>query len=157
MESRIVAEVGGLAVAEHGTLVLLVDRGTGPLATRAFVIGVLALVVGGYGAVALTLAATGSATLPWWIGAIFLIVGVVFGGAVIAVVSRIRDARARPLGSYRPDAVFDRARRVYLDAGGAGVARTPSGTRILKRGNPFNGGIGDLHTVLIGLLFGYPR
>jgi hypothetical protein len=34
--------------------------------------------------VALTLAATGSATLPWWIGAIFLIVGVVFGGAVIA-------------------------------------------------------------------------
>jgi hypothetical protein len=47
VESRIVAEVGGLAVAEHGTLVLLVDRGTGPLATRAFVIGVLALVVGG--------------------------------------------------------------------------------------------------------------
>src|ERR1700710_823859 len=135
VEPRIVAEVG-----------------TGPLATRAFVIGALALVCGGYGAVALTLAATGGATLPWRIGAIFLIVGVVFGGAVFAVVSRIRDARARPLGSYRPDAVFDWARRVYFDAGGAAVARTRSGTRILKRGNPFNGGIGDLHTVLIRLL-----
>jgi hypothetical protein len=47
VESRIVADVGGLEIAEHGPLVLLVDRGTGPLVTRAFVIGVLALVVGG--------------------------------------------------------------------------------------------------------------
>jgi hypothetical protein len=35
-EPRIVAEVGGLAVAEQGPLIVVVDRGTGPWATVAF-------------------------------------------------------------------------------------------------------------------------
>jgi hypothetical protein len=175
-EPRIIVEVGGLAVAERGPLVVLVDRGTGALATLAFVTGVSALVFGGFGVVALTLAATGRAPLPWWLGALFLLVGVAFACAALAVVSRIRAARTRPLGTYRPVAVFDRARRVLIDADGAVVAPldririhtrtqltssspalvvdTPGGTRILKRGNPFNGGVGDLQGVLNRLLFG---
>ena len=76
MEPRIVAEVGGLAVAEQGPLVVVVDRGTGPWATVAFALGVLTLVFGGFGAVTLALAATGEAALPWWLSAIFLLVGV---------------------------------------------------------------------------------
>ena len=46
-EPRIVADVGGLAVAEQGPLVVVVDRGTGPLATVSFVLGVVALVPAG--------------------------------------------------------------------------------------------------------------
>jgi hypothetical protein len=34
---------------------------------------------------------------------------------------------------------------------------TPSGTRILKRGNPFNGGVGNLADVLTAVVFGRPR
>jgi len=178
-EPRIIAEVGGLAVAERGPLVLLVDRGTGRWATLAFVVGVLAVVFGGFGAVALMLAANDHAPLAWWLGATFLSVGVAAAGAAFVVVGRIRAEKARPLGDYRPVAVFDRARRVFVDADGrvvapldqvrlhrrtqlassspALVASTPNGARILKRGNPFNGGIGQLDVVLTGLLFGSPR
>jgi hypothetical protein len=59
-EPRILAEVGGLAVAEQGPLIVVMDRGTGALATVAFVLGVLALVPGGFGAVTL------APTAPWW-------------------------------------------------------------------------------------------
>jgi hypothetical protein len=34
------------------------------------------------------------------------------------------------------------------------VVVTPEGQRIIKRGNPFNGGIGDLETVLTAAIFG---
>ena len=82
----------------------------------------------------------------------------------------IHRSRRKPLAAYRPVAVFDRARRVYVDAGGAVVAPldrvwfqrdmqmmssspklvavTPHGARLLKRGNPFNGGLGNLDAVL---------
>lgn len=174
-EPSIVAEIGGLVVAEHGPLVIVVDRGTGPLATGAFVIGVLALVFGGFGAVALTV----QGSVPWWLCAIFLGVGIAFALVALAVVNRIRSARTRPLSDYRPVAVLDRARRVYADADGvvvaplddvrfqnrtqfassspALVAVTPGGTRILKRGNPFNGGIGNLDGILTAMVFGQPR
>ncbi len=179
VEPRIVAEVGGLAVAEQGPLVVVVDRGTGPWATVAFVLGVLALVFGGFGAVTLALAATGSAGVPWWLSAIFLMVGVVFAGATLGVARRIRGAKTKPLSGYRPVAVFDRARRVFVDADGTVlapldhvrfqtrsqltssspmlVAVTPSGTQILKRGNPFNGGLGNLEDVLTAAVFGTTR
>jgi hypothetical protein len=177
-EPRILAEIGGLAVAEQGPLVLVVDRGTGPWATVAFVLGVVALVIGGFGAVALSLSAAKNAPLPWWLGAIFLVVGVACAGAVIGVVARIRGARAKPLSDYLPVAVFDRANRVFLDANVVVapldqtrfqrrtqmtssspmlVAVTPGGTRILKRGNPFNGGIGNLDEVLTSVVFGQAR
>jgi hypothetical protein len=83
------------------------------------------------------------------------------------------------LTDYRPVAVFDRARRVFVDADGAVVAPldhvrfqsqtqvassspmlvvvTPSGARTLKRGNPFNGGLGDLEAVLSAAVFGPQR
>jgi hypothetical protein len=100
-------------------------------------------------------------------------------GPLIVVVDRIRGAKARPLTGYRPVAIFDRAARVFVDANGAVVgpldhvqfqsrtqlassapmlvAATPTGTRILKRGNPFNGGLGDLEAVLTAAVFGPTR
>jgi membrane protein implicated in regulation of membrane protease activity len=164
-----------LAVAERGPLIVVVDRGTGALATTAFVLAVVALVIGGFGAATLVL----SAAVPWWLGTAFLFVGVVFAVGVRIVVGRVRRARARPLSGYRPVAVFDRAHRIYVDADGtvvspldqvrferrgqatssspALVVVTPGGTRILKRGNPFNGGIGNLDAVLTAAVFGRAR
>ena len=112
-----------LAVAEQGPLVVVVDRGTGPLATVAFVLGVLALVFGGFGAATLALTATGAN-------------GPAAGGSArsscsSALALRRRGARrrrpdperrARPLSGYRPVATFDRARRLYVDADGVVVA-----------------------------------
>jgi hypothetical protein len=178
-EPRILAEVGGLAVAEQGPLIVVVDRGAGPLATVAFVLGVFALVLGGFGAVTLALSATGGAALPWWLSAIFLLVGITFAGAAFGVIGRIRGAKAKPLGGYRPVAIFDRAHRVFVDADGVVVARidqvrflrrtqltssspmlvavTPGGALTLKRGNPFNGGLGNLEDVLTAAVFGTTR
>jgi hypothetical protein len=178
-EPRILAELGGLAVAEQGPLIVVVDRGTGPLATVAFVLGVFALVLGGFGAVTLALLATGGAALPWWLSAIFLLVGITFAGAAFGVIGRIRGAKAKPLGGYRPVAIFDRAHRVFVDADGVVVARldqvrflrrtqltssspmlvalTPGGALTLKRGNPFNGGLGNLEDVLTAAVFGTTR
>jgi hypothetical protein len=178
-EPQILAEVGGVAVAELGPLVVVVDRGTGPLATVAFVLGVLALVFGGFGAATLALTATGGTALPWWLSSIFLLVGLGLAGAALGVVGRIRSARARPLSGYRPVATFDRARRLYVDADGVVVAPleqvrfqsrtqltssspklvavTPDGVRTLKRGNPFNGGMGDLEAVLTAAVFAAAR
>jgi hypothetical protein len=178
-EPRILAEVGGVAVAELGPLVVVVDRGTGPLATIAFVLGVLAMVFGGFGAVTLALTATTGTALPWWLGSIFLLVGIGFAGAALGVVGRIRSARTRPLSGYRPVATFDRARRVYVDADGRVVAAldqvrfqsraqlasssrtlvamTPDGARVLKRGNPFSGGLGNLEAVLTAAVLAAAR
>jgi hypothetical protein len=174
-EPRVVAEHGGLVIAERGPLVIVVDRGTGSTATGAFVMGVLAVVVGGFGAVTLTV----PSNVPWWLGATFLGAGVAFAGITLAAIRRIRHTRTRPLNTYRPVAVFDRAHRVYADADGipvthldhvrfqtrtqfassspALVAVTPKGTRVLKRGNPFNGGIGIMDEVLTAVVFGQPR
>jgi hypothetical protein len=176
-EPRILAEVGGLAVAEQGPLVVVVDRGTGPWATFAFVLAVLALVFGGFGAV--TLAAADGAAVPWWLSSIFLLVGIGFAGAAFGVIGRIRSAKARPLSGYRPVAVFDRAQRVFVDGDGVVVAPldqvrfqsqsqvtssspmlvavTPAGSRTIKRGNPFNGGLGNLEAVLTAAVFATAR
>ena len=76
-------------------------------------------------------------------------------------------------------ATFDRARRLYVDADGVVVAPleqvrfqsrtqltssspmlvavTPDGARTLKRGNPFNGGLGDLEAVLTAAVFAAAR
>lgn len=178
-EPRVLAEVGGFAVVEQGPLIVVVDRGTGPLATVAFVLGVLALVPGGFGAVTLALSATDGAAVPWWVASIFLVVGIVFAGATFAVISRIRSAKTKPLSGYRPVATFDRAQRVFVDADGVAVAPldhvrferrtqltssspmlvavTPAGTVTLKRGNPFNGGLGNLQDVLTVAVFGGTR
>jgi hypothetical protein len=179
VEPQIIAEVGGLVVAEQGPLIVVVDRGTGPWATFAFVLGVLAAVFGLFGVVTLAFNAAGTATMPWPVSAAFLLVGLAFGGALAAVLARIRRAGTTPVSAYRPVAVFDRARRVFTDADGVVIAPldhvrfqrqsqltsssqmlvavTPAGKRIIKRGNPFNGGLGDLESVLTAALFGPPR
>jgi hypothetical protein len=176
VEPRILAEVGGLVVAEQGPLVVIVDRNTGPRATFAFILAVVALVFGGFGAVSLAFAAGGATSVPWWLSATFLGVGIGVGLGALAVVRRIRHCRATPVSGYRPVAVFDRARRVFTDGDGVVIAPldhvrfqrrtqlassspmlvvvTPEGQRIIKRGNPFNGGIGDLETVLTAAIFG---
>ncbi len=178
VEPRIIAETGGLVIAEWGPAVVVVDRGTGPLATVAFVLGVLAAVFGGFGGVTLVLATTSADSPPWPLGAALLVAGIVAAGGALAVAQRIRRDRAIPVSEYRPVAIFDRARRVYVDAAGAIVAPlhhvrfqretqltssssmlvavTPAGRRIIKRGNPFNGGLGNLDAVLTAAVFRPP-
>lgn len=172
-QHRVLADIGGTVVAEQGPLVVVIDRGTGPLATTAFVLGVLAAVFGGFGAVML---AIGRAQMPTWVSGLFLVAGFAFAAATLAAVRRIRADRARPLADYRPVALLDRARGVLADADGTVlapldqfrferrmqlgssspklVASTPNGDRILKRGNPFTGGIGNLDEVLTVVVHG---
>lgn len=178
-EPRIVAEIGGLAVVEQGSLVTIVDRGTGALATAAFVLTVVAVDFGGFGAVTLALTATNGTTLPRWLSTILLLVGVAVAGAVFGLVRQIRGATAKPVSGYRHVAIFDRGHRVFVDADGVVVAPldqvrldtrtqlassspmlvavTPAGGRIHKRGNPFNGGLGHLEAVLTAVEFAPPR
>ncbi|WP_179470695.1 hypothetical protein [Mycolicibacterium vinylchloridicum] len=167
---RIVREVGGLVIAEDGPLVLVVDRGNGPPAVLAFVSGVVALVVGGFGVV--SLAAIG----PVWLGTAFIAVGVAAAAIAAVAVRHIRRTRSLPVSHYRPVAVFDRATRVFRDADGTVVApldtvtfgrrmqigssspklvaQTPAGSYVLLRGNPFTGGLGDLDAVLTDVVHG---
>lgn len=178
-DPRVLADVGGIVVVERGALVVVVDRRTGSWATFAFVLGVLTTVFGLSGVATLGPAAMGDATVPWPIGAVALAVGLVFGTALSGAIAHIRRANRTPVEAYRPVAVFDRARRVLVDADGVAVcaldhvrsqrktqltssspmlvATTPVGTRIIKRGNPFNGGLGDLDAVLTTAVFGPPR
>lgn len=167
----IIAEQGGLVVAEQGPLVVVVDRGNGPAEITAFVLVIITLVFGMFGAVSVFSAAVGGmGTGSGIIGAVILAIGVVSGIAMVLTVKGIRNRRLRPLSAFTPVAVFDRTQRVYLD--GAGeiiapldqvrferqmqitssspklVAVTPWGTHVLKRGNPFGGGIGTLDRVL---------
>lgn len=179
-EPHIVREIGGLVIAEDGPLVLVIDRGNGPLAIMAFVTGVVALVFGGFGAVGLAAMATGhGGGLPAWLCATLLGVGLVSAGITGGVVRRIGASRLIPVNQYRPVAVFDRAARVYRDADGRPiapldavsfhrrmqmgssslklVAQTPDAAYTLVRGNPFIGGLGDLAAVLTTAVHGAPR
>lgn len=157
-------DTGGLVVTDDGRRVLVIDRGTGGLAILAFVLGVLTLAVGGFGLVALIAAAPSRA-----LGACFVAVGVVLAAATFLVVRRIRRHRARPLHECRPVAVLDRKLELFSYRGGALVqldqvrfarkfqigssspklvAVTTGGTRVLKRGNPFDGGVGAVDELL---------
>lgn len=115
----------------------------------------------------------------WWLSAASLAVGLGVGLGVLAVVRRIRDIRATPLSTYRPVAVFDRAQWVFTDGDGVVIAPldhvrfqrqtqltsssemlvavTPASKRIIQRGNPFNGGLGNLESVLTAAVFGPAR
>jgi hypothetical protein len=162
-EPQILADTGGLLVTDDGRRVLVIDRCTGGLTTLAFVLGVLMLVVGGFGLVVL-IAGTPSRALG-----VFLAVGLVFALATFLVVRKIRRRRSQPLHECRPVAVIDRKLGLFSYRGGALVqldqvrfarklqlgssspklvALTPGGTKVLKRGNPFDGGIGNVDEVL---------
>ena len=161
---RTLADTGGLVVTDDGRRVLVFDRCTGALTVLAFVLGVLTLVAGGFGDVALAAAVPSRA-----LGAAFLAGGLVFAAATYAVVRKIRHRRSQPLHECRPVAVIDRKLGLFSYGGGAVVpmdqvrfarrlqigssspklvAVTPGGTHVLKRGNPFDGGVGTVDELL---------
>ncbi len=180
-DRSILAEVGGGAVAEQGRWWWSSTAAPGrwPPLRSCWGSWPWYSVFGGFGAATLALTATGGTVLPWRLSAIFLLVGLGFAGAALGVVGRIRSARARPLSGYRPVAMFDRARRLFVDADDVVVApldqvrfqqpdtahlefpdagrgdtgRSPN----LKRGNPFNGGLGNLEAVLTAAVFAVAR
>jgi hypothetical protein len=134
--TRTLADIAGRVVTDDGRRVLVFDRCTGALTVLAFVLGLLTLVTGGYGAVALV---TGAPSGP--LGAALLAVGLVIAAATDAVVRKIRRRRGQPLHECRPVAVIDRKLGLFSYGGGAVV---PRGTHVLKRGSPFDGGIGNV-------------
>jgi len=161
-EPRILADTGGLVVTDDGRRVLVIDRRTGGLAMAVFVLGLLGVVIGGFGLVALF-------TLSGVLSASFLIAGVLFAAGAGFAFRVIRQRRSQPLHACRPVAVMDRKLGLFSYAGGAImpldqvrfqrrmqlgssspklVALVPGGVRVLKRGNPFDGGIGNVDEVL---------
>jgi len=169
-QTQILADTGGLVVTDDGRRVNVFDRCTGALAVLAFVLGIVALIVGGFGIVAL-IAGVPSTIL----GAIFVSVGVVFAAMSFAVVRKFRRRRTRPLHECRSVAVIDRKLGLFSYGGGAIVpldqvsfarrmqigssspklvAVTPGGTKVLKRGNPFDGGVGNVDEVLSAVVRG---
>jgi hypothetical protein len=169
-EPRVLADTGGLLVTDDGRRVLVIDRCTGGLTTSAFVLGVITLVVGGFGAVALATAMPSQV-----LGAVFVAVGLVFAALTFLVVRKIRRRRSQPLHECRPVAVIDRKLGLFTYRGGALVqlnqvrfarqmqigssspqlvAITPGGKHVLKRGNPFDGGIGNVDEILASTIRG---
>jgi hypothetical protein len=169
-ENRVLADTGGLVVTDDGRRVLVFDRRTGALATLAFVLGVLTLVVGGFGIVTLVAGTPSRA-----VGAGFAAVGAVFAVLTFVVVRKFRSRRTQPLHQCRPVAVLDRKLGLFSYGGGAIVpltevrfarsfqigssspklvALTPGGTKTLKRGNPFDGGVGTVDEILTAVVHG---
>ena len=169
-ETQVLADTGGLVVTDDGRRVLVFDRRTGALATVAFVLGVFTLVVGGFGIVALV-----SATPSRAVGAVFTAVGAVFAVLTFVVVRTFRRRRTQPLHQCRPVAVLDRKLGLFSYGGGAIVpltevrfarsfqigssspklvALTSGGTKTLKRGNPFDGGVGNVDEILTAVVHG---
>lgn len=170
-EPVVIAERGGVVVAERGSDILVVDRGNAVAEVTAFVLLVFALVFGGFGVVTICVAVLGKDTPPpLALAAAALVIGLSAGVGVFFAVQSIRDRRRRALSSFTPVAVFDRAAGIYRDGAGRPIAPldsvhferrlqvtssspklvaiTPSGTHILKRGNPFGGGVGELDRIL---------
>jgi uncharacterized membrane protein YuzA (DUF378 family) len=164
------ADTGGLVVTDDGRRVLVFDRGTGALSVLAFVLGVLSVVVGGFGLVAVVAGTPSTA-----VGVAFVVVGLVIAAGAYAAFRKFRRRRSRPLHECRPVAVIDRKLGIFSYGGGAIVplgqvrfarklqigssspklvAVTPGGTHVLKRGNPFDGGIGKVDEVLTAAVGG---
>ena len=129
------ADTGGLVVTDDGRRVLVFDRCTGALTVLA--------------------------------------VGLVLAAGVYAVLRKFRRRRGQPLHQCRPVAVIDRKLGIFSYGGGAIVplgqvrfarklqigssspklvAVTPGGTHVLKRGNPFDGGVGNVDEVLTAVV-----
>ncbi len=178
LEPVIITEQGGLVVAERGPVVVVIDRGNGPSQIITFVLVIVTLVFGGFGIVSLIDAAAGSmATQSALLGVVLLAIGIASGIGMFFTAKAIRDNRSRPLSTFTPVAVFDRGQRVYRDGAGELVAPldqvrferrmqltssspklvavTPWGTHLLKRGNPFGGGVGTLDQVLTAVVHGH--
>jgi hypothetical protein len=167
---RTLADTGGLVITDDGRRVLVFDRRTGVLGVLAFVLGVVTLVVVGYGSFALVAGFPSRA-----LGGVFLAVGLVIAAVTYAVVRKIRRRRSQPLHECRSVAVLDRKLGLFSYCGGAVVPLdqvrfvrklqigssspklvviTPGGTKVLKRGNPFDGGVGNVDEVLTAVVAG---
>ncbi|MGB0435616.1 MAG: hypothetical protein ACPGVY_08095 [Mycobacterium sp.] len=172
-QPRILSDTGGLVVTDDGRRVNIIDRATGKLSTLAFLLGVTALVVGGFGAVALATGAPSPA-----LGGIFLAIGLVVAAAAAVAVRKVKRRRTQPLGSCSSVAVLDRKLGVFTVTGGALlpldqvnfarrmqlgssssklVAITPNAAFVLKRGNPFDGSMGEVDRILNDIARGSSR
>lgn len=174
---RIIAEQGGLVVAEDGAHVLVIDRGSGLTQIAAFVLLVLTVVFVGFGIVSTSLALRDQASdPPLVLGLVILAVGAGAATALAYTVRSLRRIRSAPLSDFAPVAVFDRGDGTYRDRAGQVVGRldqvrfekrmqigssspklvavTPQGTYVLKRGNPFGGHIHGMDAVLSTAIFG---
>jgi len=170
IEAKVLIDTGGLVVTDDGRRVNIFDRCTGALATTAFVLGIATLVIGGFGLVAMV---TNVPSVS--LGAVFVAAGVAFAVVLYVVVRKIRRRRTQPLHNCRSVAVIDRKLGLFSHGGGAIVpldqvrfarkmqigssspklvALTPGGTKVLKRGNPFDGGIGNVDEVLNAVVRG---
>ncbi len=168
---QILAEQGGLVIAEDGAHVVVIDRGSGLTQIAAFVLLVLTVVFVCFGIVSTALALRENpADPPLVAGLVILAIGAGAAAALAFTVRSLRRIRSAPLSDFVPVAVFDRTAGTYRDRAGQVVGRldqvrfekrmqigssspklvavTPRGTYILKRGNPFGGGIGDMDAVL---------
>lgn len=177
---RIIGEQGGLVVAEDGPHVLVIDRGSGLTQIAAFVLLIITLVCGGFGIVSMVLSARGGESdPPLLLGMVIFAVGVIAAAALAYTVRSLRRIRSAPLSDFVPVAVFDRGDGTYRDGTGQVVGRldqvrferrmqigssspklvaiTPTGTYILKRGNPFGGRIHGMDAVLSTAIFGSER
>jgi hypothetical protein len=169
-DTRTLIDTGGLVVTDDGRRVLVFDRCTGMLTVLAFVLGVITVAVGGFGLVALVAVVPSRA-----LGAAFLAVGLALAAATYAVARKFRRRRSQPLHECRSVAVIDRKLGLFSYGGGAVVpldqvhfarkfqigssspklvAITPGGTKVLKRGNPFDGGVGNVDEVLTAVIKG---
>lgn len=165
-EHRILADTGAVAVAEEGARVIVFDRQTGTLTILALILGVAAVAVGTLGVGAMI---TATDLLPGWAAGLLLAVGVALAVAVVLLAREIRRRRQRPLHDCRSLAVLDCKRGLFSAAGGGLiqldqvrfarkwritnfgprlVALTPQGTKLLKRGSFFDGGLGKVDEVL---------
>ncbi|MGB5111962.1 MAG: hypothetical protein WBO08_10280 [Mycobacterium sp.] len=179
-EPVIIAEQGGLVVAEAGPHVLVIDRGSILTQIAAFVLLVITLVFGGFGIVSTSMALRGAESdPPLLMGVVILAVGAVAAAALLVTVRSLRRIRSAPLSAFVPVAVFDRSDGTYRDRAGQVVGRldqvrfekrmqigssspklvavTPNGTYVLKRGNPFGGRIHGMDAVLSTAIFGSAR
>jgi hypothetical protein len=171
LEPVILAEKGGLVIAERGREIVVIDRGTGPMQILTFVLAIITLVFGLFGLVAVFTATAGDmGPQSGAVSAVILAIGILAGVAMAFSARSIRNRRLRPVTAFRPVAIFDRARRIYRDGTGEPVAPldqvrferrmqltsssaklvavTASGEHVLKRGNPFGGSIGNLDRIL---------
>jgi hypothetical protein len=164
----VIADTGGLVVTDDGRRINIFDRRTGGLAVAAVILGTLTLVAGGLGVAALI-----SGTPSSGIGAALLGAAVVLAALLFMVSRRFRHRRNAPLHACRSVAVLDRKLNLFSYGGGALVqldqvrfarkfqigssspkliAVTPGGTKALKRGNPFDGGVGEVDEILNGVV-----
>ncbi|BBZ04843.1 hypothetical protein MCHIJ_42800 [Mycolicibacterium chitae] len=161
---EILADTGGLVVTDDGRRVVVIDRQTGPASILAFVLGLLGVVLLGFGVAALVIG-----TVSTIVALAFVVAGLLAAAATVWLVRQVRTRRSQPLGSCHPAAVLDRKLGLFSSSGGALmplgevrferrlqltssspklVAVTPNGTRVLKRGSPFDGGVREVHDVL---------